>query len=67
MELTYKAITKDNLAEAIKAQQDIFPQDNFISVYTMEVVPHIDSKKYYLVYDEDKLVGITGLYVYTDY
>lgn len=67
MELTYKVITKDNLSEAIKAKQDIFSQDNFIAAYTMEVIPHIDSKKYYLVYDEDKLVGITGLYVYTDY
>ena len=67
MRLIYSLITKDNLDEAIKAQKDIFPDEDYTSVYTKKNLPYISAKDYYLVYDEEKLVGITGLYSYIEY
>ena len=65
--LRYELITNNNIHIAKKAKANIFPDKDFINAFTITFIPHITTKQYYLVYDKNILVGITGLYSYMEY
>lgn len=61
--LKLELINKDNIDFAIKIENKIFPLYNAKNNYILSLKK--DSKcHYYLVYDNDTCVGITGIYAY---
>lgn len=60
--LRYEEITVNNLIQATKIQNEIFPEESAYEHYKTTIILEKDYKKYYLVYDKDKIIGITGLY-----
>lgn len=73
--LEFKVVDFYNVESAIKLQKEIFPNGdgtlNLLASIDRELfikmtgVYYIDDKvKYYLVYSDNKLIGITGLYSY---
>ena len=56
-------ITADNLQYAIRIQNTIFPRYNGEANYTDSITGKA-SCEYFLVYDEDTCIGITGMYQY---
>lgn len=67
--LIYKEINKDNVDIAIKVQNKIFPNENAAYNYYEAVykVPYRKELIYYLVYDKEKIIGISGLYSHLEY
>ena len=59
--LKYVLITKDNLSEATKFQNEVFPNNDAYRNY-YESVFNLRDAEYYLVYNESQLVGFVGLY-----
>ena len=57
------SVTKENLDQAVKIQNTIFPLYNAEVNYTDAVTGKADNE-YSLVYDNGTCVGITGLYTY---
>ena len=56
-------IDKNNISYAIKLENEIFPEYNAKNNYLLSLKK--DSKcHYYLIYDNDLCVGITGIYAY---
>ena len=62
MELDYIEITKDNIDFATKIQEEIFPGESAYEHYLYTINKNEEYEKYYLVYDKEKIVGITGTY-----
>lgn len=62
MKLTYQKITKENLEYAASIQSKIFPGESAYFHYKWTVEVDLEYEVYYLVYDQDKVIGITGLY-----
>lgn len=61
--LNFVQITEDNLLEATKMQMKIFPSNECAySHYARAIKLNQDYQNYYMVYDKEKLVGVTGLY-----
>lgn len=60
--LTYIPITNDNINLATKIQQEIFPGESAYEHYRYTINKNEEYEKYYLVYDKDKIIGITGTY-----
>ena len=64
--LKYEKLTMENLELATKIQMQIFPKE---SAY-QEFIDCLNSNKeyniYYLVYSNENIIGITGLYTTTD-
>ena len=56
-------ITEENLDYAVRIQNTIFPKWNAEANYT-DGVTGKSRNEYWLVYDEEVCVGITGLYTY---
>lgn len=56
-------ITEDNLDYAVHIQNTLFPDYNGKANYTDSISGKTDSE-YFLVYDGDVNVGITGIYTY---
>lgn len=67
--LRYELITKDNLDLAVKVQNEIFPNENgkknFIDSFRDH--PYRKELKFFLVFDQQDVVGITGIYSYHEY
>ncbi len=61
--MTFKSITKEDLPEIIQIQKELFPQFSARANYE-ESVSGITDYKYYMVYQDDKCIGITGFYTY---
>lgn len=70
--IKFDIVTKDNLAEAIKAQNEIFTNDNGFDDGTVDFIKGVSTKpdqefsfvEHYLVKDNHDIVGCTGLYAY---
>ncbi len=73
--LDFKMVNKNNVKFAIEIQQEIFPDENgtinllssidrSIFKANSEIIYPSNSIKYYLVYYEEEVIGITGIYSY---
>ena len=62
MELNYVPLTKDNVFEMTRAQMKIFPTECGFFQYNYAVTCNKDYWKYWIVYNEENIVAITGLY-----
>lgn len=60
--LKYIEITKDNIDFATKIQLDIFPEESAYEHFLETIEKNEDYEKYFLVYKDDNVIGITGLY-----
>ena len=65
--LKYIQITNKNLEFATNIQMKIFPNESAYEHYKFAIKNNLDYEKYYLVYDNDDIVGITGLYSNEDF
>lgn len=67
--MRYELITESNLDLAVKVQNEIFPEEdgkqNFIDSINKD--PYRKELTYYLVFDGDTPVGVSGLYSYHEY
>ncbi len=67
--MKFVPITPQNLEFALTIQREIFPHEDARANY-MEAInpePSYIEKLYFIVYDNDNAVGLTGLYAITDY
>lgn len=55
-------IDENNLNMALEIQLQIFPKESALKEYKDIIMRKQEYQKNYIVYDNDKLVGITGLY-----
>lgn len=62
MKLNYIQITNDNLMLAVKTQMSIFPEESALEHYKWSINKNVEYEKNYLVYDKEKIIGITGTY-----
>ncbi|HOB25879.1 MAG TPA: GNAT family N-acetyltransferase [Bacilli bacterium] len=62
MTLKYVEINRDNILLATKVQMEIFPGESGYEHFRLAIKGHNPLTKYYLVYDGDNVIGITGLY-----
>lgn len=60
--LKYVLVTNENLQFATNIQSRIFPKESAFLHYKYSIESNLEYIKYYLVYDNDNVVGITGLY-----
>lgn len=65
--LKYIQMTNKNLEFATNIQMKIFPNESAYEHYKFAIKNNLDYEKYYLVYDNDDIVGITGLYSNEDF
>lgn len=67
--INFKKIDFDNLDLACKIQNDIFPEEdarnNFIEQINND--PYRKEMDYYIVYDGNTPIGVTGIYSYHEY
>lgn len=67
--INFRKIVSDNLELAVSIQNEIFPEEdgreNFIEC--VEHNPYRKELDYYIVYDSDIPIGITGIYSYHEY
>ena len=64
--LNYIKITKDNIDYATRIQMKIFPDECAYYNYLDIINKNLEWQNYYLVYDGDEVVGVTGLYCFED-
>ncbi len=64
--LRYEKITKDNIKYAVEIQMKIFPGECAYLEYLDVINKHLQWQNYYLVYDNDNVIGVTGLYCSED-
>ena len=64
--LKYIEITNENIDFATKIQLQIFPNECAYNHYKYTIEKNNEYEKYYLVYYNDKVIGITGLYSQED-
>ena len=62
-ELKYVPITMDNIIEATEIEMQFWPEQCAFNSY---LNAYKKGKPYWLVYDENKLVGMSGLYEYPE-
>lgn len=60
--MKYIEITSENILLATKIQMEIFPEESAYEHYNYGIKKNVEYEKYYLVYNENKIIGITGLY-----
>lgn len=65
--LNYKEITEANILLATKIQFQIFPKQCAYNFYKWAIQENCDYIKYYIIYNEDTPIGITGLYNYDSF
>ena len=75
--LDFRIVNKNNAIEAIHTQNEIFPEDDatihiliacdldFLK-QNIKICPTVNKVNYYLAYYNDDIVGITGLYTYSE-
>ena len=59
--LKYIQMTNKNLEFATNIQMKIFPNESAYEHYKFAIKNNLDYEKYYLVYDNGDIVGITGV------
>jgi len=64
--MRYELIDKNNLILATRVQLEIFPKESAYYCYKKSIEDNHKHLKYYLVYKENVIVGITGLYISND-
>ena len=64
--LKYIKIDNNNINEAVKVQMKIFPDECAYIHYKNTIEKNEDYQNYYLVYDNNEIIGITGLYSFED-
>lgn len=68
-QIKFKKIVEENLELACKIQNEIFPEEdarqNFIEQINKD--PYPKEMDYYIVYNGDVPVGVTGIYSYHEY
>lgn len=62
MKLKYIPITKDNIDFAAKIQKEIFPEESAYQHYKWTIEQNCSYQKYFLVYEKDQIIGVTGHY-----
>ena len=60
--LKYVEITNDNIEFATKVQMRIFPNESAYEHFKFTIERNLEYEKYFLVYDGDIVIGVTGLY-----
>lgn len=60
--LKYVEIDNSNLEYATYIQMPIFPKECAFEHYKKVIKANLEYRKYFLVYDKNKVGGITGLY-----
>lgn len=60
--MKYIEITDKNILLATKIQMEIFPEESAYEHYKYVIKENVEYEKYYLVYDANNIIGITGLY-----
>ena len=61
--LSLYPITKDNLDFAVKLQNELFPMPNCSArINYIDAINHNNYANYFLVYDNELCIGITGIY-----
>ena len=60
--LKYIEITNDNIEFATKVQMKIFPNESAYEHFKFTIERDLEYEKYYLVYDKNTVIGVTGLY-----
>ena len=68
-QLTYKWANNSRIEDVKEIQRKIFPNEDFTKACFSDAVlfPYLRCKIYFLVYDNNELIGITGMYEYNDY
>jgi len=64
--LRYEKITKDNIDYAVEIQMKIFPGECAYQHYLDVINKNLQWQNYYLVYENNTVIGITGLYCSED-
>ena len=64
--LHYIKITDKNINLATQIQMQIFPDECAYQNYQDIINKNLEYQNYYLVYDDDIIIGITGLYSFED-
>lgn len=69
MNIYLKKITSDNLSIASKVQNELFPgEDGTINyIECIEKNPYRKEQDFYIAYDGDVPIGVTGIYSYHEY
>lgn len=62
MTLKYVPVTNNNLTLASKIQFEIFPNESAIEHFLYTINNEIEYNKYFLVYNDNIIIGITGIY-----
>ena len=67
--LNYVEINEKNIELAIKIQNEIFPNENAAYNYYefINKIPYRKELIYWLVFDKDKAIGVSGLYSHLEY
>ena len=60
--LKYVEVTINNIEYATKIQMKIFPKESAYEHYKYAIESNLEYQKYYLVYKDNNVIGITGLY-----
>ena len=60
--MIYELIAKENIEKALAIQKTIFPEESAAWCYNLSIQDKHQHYKYYLAYNNDTIVGITGLY-----
>ena len=60
--LKYVEIINDNIEFATKVQMRIFPNESAYEHFKFTIERNLEYEKYFLVYDGDIVIGVTGLY-----
>lgn len=63
MDLSYKKVNKDNIEMAYTIQKSIWPEDPDYNGFLNKVNNPSDDNINWLVYDNNEIIGITGVYV----
>ncbi len=64
-ELTYKKVDKNNLQFALSVQHRVWPNEDVDEDYLAKpLYPEDDSNVSWLVYHDDKIVGLTGVFTF---
>lgn len=67
--INFKQITFDNLELACQIQNEIFPEENARNNYIEQINkdPCYKEMEYFIVYNNDIPLGVTGIYSYHEY
>lgn len=65
--LHYEEITEENILLASNIQIKIFPKECAYNFYKWSIEKNVDYIKYYIIYNDNTPIGITGIYNYDNF